>query len=150
MPTFSIKALKVARFASEETLCFKASVFLDGKRLGTASNEGHGGPNLYDFKVTGETQVAALAYAKEHVEWWEDSFEATSEVLDSVIGDLIDKVEEAKTIKRWTKTKVLFRLKGDPDDGSYRTLAHNGDRTAAVVWINNKYGAKVTTVIGGV
>jgi len=44
-----IKNLKIANFASDDTLCFQASLYLDGKRAGTVSNDGHGGPNAYDF-----------------------------------------------------------------------------------------------------
>jgi len=38
-----LKNLKVADFASEETLCFTATVLFDGKPVATASNDGHGG-----------------------------------------------------------------------------------------------------------
>lgn len=38
-----IKGLKVAEFASEETLCMNASVWIDGKRSIQISNAGHGG-----------------------------------------------------------------------------------------------------------
>ncbi|WP_458416146.1 hypothetical protein [Pseudomonas aeruginosa] len=39
----TLKNLKVADFASEETLCFTATVLFDGKPVATASNDGHGG-----------------------------------------------------------------------------------------------------------
>jgi len=39
----TLKSLKVADFASEETLCFTATVLFDGKPFATASNDGHGG-----------------------------------------------------------------------------------------------------------
>lgn len=48
MNRITIKKLKVAKFASEETLCMSAEVYFDGKLLGTAQNDGHGGnTNLY-------------------------------------------------------------------------------------------------------
>ncbi len=147
MKVFAIKALKIAKFASEETLCFEATVYFDGKRLGRASNEGHGGPNLYGFRLTDEVQAAALAYAKANIEWWDDSFSATSEVLDSVIGGLIDDLESAKLIKRHLKTKILFRLHGDPDDGSYRTVAHRGEPQKTAGAITEKYGKKVIELL---
>ena len=40
---FALAALKVSDFASEETLCFQATILLDGKKVGTVSNDGHGG-----------------------------------------------------------------------------------------------------------
>jgi hypothetical protein len=39
----TLKNIKHAEFASEETNCYKASVYFDGKRVGIVSNDGHGG-----------------------------------------------------------------------------------------------------------
>lgn len=39
-----LKNLKIIDSMSEETVCFTATVYKDGKRIGTAKNEGHGGP----------------------------------------------------------------------------------------------------------
>ncbi|MBS3685068.1 hypothetical protein [Klebsiella quasipneumoniae] len=39
----TLKSLKVADFASEETLCFTAIVLFDGEPVADASNDGHGG-----------------------------------------------------------------------------------------------------------
>ena len=39
----TLKNLKVAKFMSQETTCFQATVYVDGKKAGTAENEGHGG-----------------------------------------------------------------------------------------------------------
>lgn len=38
-----LKNLKVAEFASEETLCFSATVLFDGQPIAEAHNDGHGG-----------------------------------------------------------------------------------------------------------
>ena len=39
----TLKNLKVADFASEETLCFTATVMFDGRPIAEARNDGHGG-----------------------------------------------------------------------------------------------------------
>ncbi len=39
----TLKNFKHAAFASQETYCFEATVYIDGKKAGTASNDGHGG-----------------------------------------------------------------------------------------------------------
>ena len=39
----TLKNLKVADFASEETLCFNATVVFDGTPIAEARNDGHGG-----------------------------------------------------------------------------------------------------------
>lgn len=43
----TLKKVQHAEFASEETSCFRADVYIDGKLAGSVSNEGHGGPNMY-------------------------------------------------------------------------------------------------------
>ena len=42
-----LKNVKHAAFASEETDCFTATVYIDGKKSGEVSNEGCGGCNTY-------------------------------------------------------------------------------------------------------
>ena len=39
----TLKNLKVADFASQETLCFSATVVFDGEAIAEANNDGHGG-----------------------------------------------------------------------------------------------------------
>lgn len=39
----TLKNLKVAKFMSQETLCYQATIYVDDKKAGTAENEGHGG-----------------------------------------------------------------------------------------------------------
>ena len=38
-----LKNIKYAAFASEETSCYEATLWVDGKKIGTVSNDGHGG-----------------------------------------------------------------------------------------------------------
>ena len=40
----TLKNIKYSAFASQETQCFEAAVYVDGKKMGTASNQGFGGP----------------------------------------------------------------------------------------------------------
>lgn len=47
LPTITVKNLKVAEFASEETLCFEATVYVNGERFCIAHNDGHGGADYY-------------------------------------------------------------------------------------------------------
>lgn len=45
----TLKSLKISDFMSEETICFSATVYKDGNRIGTAKNEGHGGETWLYF-----------------------------------------------------------------------------------------------------
>lgn len=61
----SLIRLKVADFASQETLCFEATVLLDGIPIAQAQNEGHGGMTVL-HAITGAeaTLAAAETFAK--------------------------------------------------------------------------------------
>jgi hypothetical protein len=37
-----VRNVKFSAFASQETNCFEATIWIDGKRIGAARNEGHG------------------------------------------------------------------------------------------------------------
>ena len=43
-----IKGIKHAAFASQETHCFEGSLYLNKKKIGVVSNEGHGGCDRFD------------------------------------------------------------------------------------------------------
>lgn len=69
----TLKNLKYAAFASQETACFAATVYVDGKRLCTARNEGHGGGDSYDALsgpdgfATGEEAGAARRWLEAEI-----------------------------------------------------------------------------------
>lgn len=44
---WQLKNVKTLAAMSQETECFEASLYVDGKRVGTVGNAGHGGPNQY-------------------------------------------------------------------------------------------------------
>lgn len=86
-PKIELKNLKYAEFASEETACFEATVYVNGKRFCIVSNDGRGGDNRYDAlrgekgcdlladisatgklvgKIVMDTRTEAEAYNKAH------------------------------------------------------------------------------------
>jgi len=46
-PVIELKAIQVSQFASQETNCYSASLFVDGQRWGTVGNDGHGGADHF-------------------------------------------------------------------------------------------------------
>jgi hypothetical protein len=60
----SVKNYKVVAELSEETECYTATIYMDGKRIGKASNRGSGGPDEYLFDSR-ELSDAFYEYAKE-------------------------------------------------------------------------------------
>lgn len=77
-PEIQIKNLKVAEFASEETLCFQATVYVDGKPFCEASNEGRGGENNFR-KIPRGPQLLEDAIRKVGLRIRPDAFETHAE-----------------------------------------------------------------------
>lgn len=55
-PKIELKNIKHSAFASEETHCYQATLYVDGKKFATVRNDGHGGCDMVDplGKVTHE------------------------------------------------------------------------------------------------
>ncbi len=116
-----LKNVKIAKFASQETLCFAATGYVNGVKAFNVHNEGHGGSNFYDVLNRGLYNEAE-AYAASLPPTVCDLFpEGLAQDLDIVISRLLDKLEQEKFFRRHCKTKTLFTLPGDAE-GSYRTV----------------------------
>jgi hypothetical protein len=118
-----IRNVKVAMFASEETHCFEATIYIDGVKATRVSNEGHGGPNRYDdYKV--ERRIDEWAKTLPPLSMAEFGIdEPLAQSAETIIGDLVNKHLEHKQLARLCKTKVLFRIPNKTyKDGEYNTL----------------------------
>tara|TARA_R110002020_G_scaffold458679_1_gene676218 strand:- start:12 stop:560 length:549 start_codon:yes stop_codon:yes gene_type:complete len=93
-----IKSLKVARFASQETLCFEAKIYLDGKLRAHAENSGHGGSTTI----------------------W--PIEGGREVLDRWIAENADSLLDEDR-KAWDEFYAKHSLKRNPDSNNYSRTA---------------------------
>jgi hypothetical protein len=111
-PRITITKLKIAKFASEETLCFQATVLFDGIVFAEASNDGHGG-STFVRALPGKSQRMADAEAFAASIATEETFDGH---LTDIVDDLVCAEEERKTIerafKRDMKSKVLFLFEG--------------------------------------
>ena len=83
-PRLSLTAIKICKWASEETMCFTANICLDGKKEGYVSNSGHGGCNEMHF-----SNNDALELLKSEAEKTPD-YEAFGMTLSVDADDLID------------------------------------------------------------
>lgn len=120
---------------------YEASIYIDGKRVGSSSNDGWGGPDL--IHIDDEAVNKRLqAYVKTlpPLEAYGHKMKMTDELL---IGELLEehlaKKEREKLIKK-TKTHTVFRLKNDAP-GSWQTLS-GGYSPDAVKWIHKRFGAE--------
>lgn len=95
MSTVELKNVKFFPTMSEETPCFQASVYIDGERIGEASNRGYGGmtdvhPN------TAEQVVAKIAIAQ--------GLAGADELIDNLFSEWEIKTELTKLLKK----RVVF------------------------------------------
>lgn len=139
----TVKNVKEAKFMSEETMCFNASVYFDGKRVGTAENRGHGGETMI-FPVKGKNSELAAAekWAKDQPaqEWeveWQDEPMIVETTLEILVDELVAKFLDDKVWKRKCRKKTYFRLEGD-EEGYYRTINHQFDESVKN-WMKEKY-----------
>ena len=111
---------------SEETHCFRASVYINGKRMFSVSNRGCGGANEYspsDFKTGKEAFEEAMSLAREEarqytlkkielgedLQWAIDAFGdgKSDELIDWLIADLINEQLTLKEMRKALKKKVM-------------------------------------------
>lgn len=107
-----LRSVNYAAFASEETSCFEAAVWIDGERAGTARNDGHGGCNFYHPPQLG---VRLDAYAKTlpplKSEYFPEGLEQDADIL---IGDLLNDWQVRRALKRALSNKLLFTKPWQP------------------------------------
>ena len=126
-----LKNLKHAEFASHETNCFEATVWLNGKRAFFASNDGRGGADYYaplENQDRGEFTSLLndlINYCLTLPKWGsefggKDDMDVTPEIL---IGNIINEMLDAKKLKKSLKKKVLFVN----ENGIYQT-GYRGNR----------------------
>jgi hypothetical protein len=102
----TLKNVKIAQFASEETLCFEATVYFDGQRVATAHNDGKGGCT-YFRPVARASYEAAEAYAKSLPAIDYGDFNVPSD-LEHVVDTLVSDWDATKALTRDLKRACVY------------------------------------------
>lgn len=103
-----LKNVKYAEFASEETHCFEATVYLDGKRAGSVSNSGKGGCNDYHPHQI-EERINEYAKTLPATKWRLDDQELEiKQDADTVVGDLLMDYLYSRDLKKALAKRILF------------------------------------------
>lgn len=127
----TVKNVKIAEFASEETLCFEATVYVDGKRAFTAHNDGHGGANYY-YPLTGGNRDAIKSVEKyaatlPEIETTLPAIDGSDHCfsyqpdIDHLVNEAVEDFQIQKDVKRLLKKVAIF------DDGKIYTFNIAGE-----------------------
>jgi hypothetical protein len=131
-----IKNVKINNSFSEETICFTADIFVDGKKTGYARNDGRGGCTHYSsyHKPNNDHDLRqAEAYAKT-LPSTSHEFMGKTMVLESNLESLIDEMvyvidnkREAdkfqKKIQKACETSIVY---GIPNSGGFKAISFHG------------------------
>jgi len=112
----TLKNIKHMASLSEETHCFTATVYFDGKKVAEASNRGHGGCTdvHYESHQAGEAVADFISTLPDVVSSIPDFTYKQDD--ESVINDLLEDFLFQKQIKADLKKKIMYLA----DDGSIR------------------------------
>jgi len=162
-PKYTVKNVKT--FRGMEGTGYECMLYRDGKCVATVTDTADGGDvNIYwkDARKP-RIEVACTNYKDEpwtrkctpeeaifvaHLETLpkEKGYGMELKVSDGMfIERLVSAFEEEKQVRRWCKSKTVFKLKGDAE-GSYRTVkAPYGPKVKA--FIMDQYGDKVVEIL---
>lgn len=98
-----LKKLKIANHLSEETLAYTAEVWIDGKLAFHAKNNGHGGCDHF-YKAGEITEREVDDWIRTNL----PQLDYGDPSLETVVGDLIARMEAVKKLNRMLKTKVVM------------------------------------------
>jgi hypothetical protein len=135
-----LKSVKFSEWNSEETNCFQAMVYFNGKRVGMASNEGRGGctwvrptDNIEDYKAF----VAHLEATKE------EEYYDTFAVIDYLFEDWLEahyaKKDKAKMDREFVKG-LCYRKPNDTDAYNIITFKIHGKNVAITDMLKTQIG----------
>ena len=105
-----LRNVKYAAFASQETSCFEATVYMDGRKSLTVRNGGTGGDNYWYDIIPGATkELKAYAATLPPVD-----YDGTKLDMDAglLVGELLDAWLVERDVKRKLAKSVCFTKKG--------------------------------------
>lgn len=133
-----LKKIQVFERMSEETNAFVADVHINGKKVGTAKNDGHGGETFLDFLYRNDESNNQLV--KDAIEYIKNLPPETSDLgngetfqikmdfpfyVDLIVEQFLKDKEQKKREKYYTIGFVF----GKPNGYSYRYVSYKGKPT---------------------
>mgnify|MGYP003120547717 CR=1 FL=1 len=139
--TVELKAFKHSAFASQETHCYEATVYFNGKRVGGVSNQGHGGSDSWegDYSVLRDLEARCKTDMPKWSLYDDEKHDTTFEIW---CGEQVNKWLSHKDFKRTMRSNVVFTDPTSDDPKAIRYIGFKGTRKitqAHVAHITNKY-----------
>ena len=114
--TFELKNIQTCDFMSEETVCFQADLYCDGKFLCYCQNEGHGGPTFTNCTPETKDRYYDIYAEVGNVVWIKC---LDGHILYHNLGTVADEVlaliDLNKEVAKYQKNALVFEK--NPDDG---------------------------------
>ena len=127
-----LKNIKYYASMSEETDCYEAILYVDGKRLGRVHNDGHGGCDYHDFSWKDYERVNE--WCKENLPKWICPFDNTENETDLDLwchGQVTNYLMQ-KDLKRLLKK--LFVMEEDKQFFTYKAKWRDISPQALWAW----------------
>ena len=126
-----LKQIKYSDWASEETSCFQANIYLNGKKVGFCNNDGKGGCTSYnrvpnvDYKVIQEMEeyckgLPPITYKSSLIDKDIVIDMCLEHYLDDLFYDYLKAKDKAKFDKKIAKEMIKSIVIGN--DNEYRTI----------------------------
>jgi len=127
-----LKNIKHTAWASEETHCYQASLYVNGKPVATVSNDGHGGADrCYDHPKCVYSGRSAWRDKMQEVHEYFASLPKTNpcdifpegmeQTLEFWCADQVNDWLSARELKRMMRTQILFQKEGEEEAGVFGT-----------------------------
>jgi hypothetical protein len=128
-----LKNVKINEAFSEETLMFKADLYVNGKKVAYAENDGRGGCTFYrEYSrelrpILEQAQAYCKTLPSKFVTYGERTIEIKSDLehwIDTIVYDISNKKEEDKFKKKLAKDMLKGICYGN--DRGYKILSWKG------------------------
>lgn len=109
VPKIELRKIRIIASHSEETTCFSADVWVDGKKVGSCMNDGQGGCNRYYLDPGVERRLSEYAQSLPPLS---SEYGPLDMDLDLLVSNLLDEVERRKEEEKFQKQAIKLRAVG--------------------------------------
>lgn len=151
---FTLKNIKTHKGREGEGL--NATIYRDGKQVGTIYDDANGGMVDFHFINKGERQkfedYCSQAWPKtEGAKYWLIEMKgvrelSTQDYMEGFTNTFVDNYHTKKKLDRLAAKKTLFRIEGDDPDGWRTVTAPYSEKVLA--FIRDKFGDKLVAIYG--